>query len=67
VNRPKDFSKLKYIITDVDIIGILIALSNDDIEYVIDFFENLEPIKEEKITYTLEQLLANTNIVKSNQ
>lgn len=67
MNRPKDFSKLKYIITDVDIIGILIALSNDDIEYVIDFFENLEPIKEEKITYTLEQLLANTNIVKSNQ
>jgi Holliday junction resolvasome RuvABC ATP-dependent DNA helicase subunit len=67
VKRPPKIPDYNYLITEEDIIEILTALSNNDIEFVIDFLEDLEPIEEENLTYTLEQVLANAGIVTANQ
>ena len=67
MKRPPKIPDYNYVITEEDIIEILTALSNNDIEFVIDFLEDLEPIEEENLTYTLEQVLANAGIVTANQ
>lgn len=67
MKRPPKIPDYNYLITEEDIIEILTALSNNDIEFVIDFLEDLEPIEEENLTYTLEQVLANAGIVTANQ
>tara|TARA_R100000005_G_C4910141_1_gene148212 strand:- start:394 stop:597 length:204 start_codon:yes stop_codon:yes gene_type:complete len=67
VKRPPKIPDYNYVITEEDIIEILTALSNNDIEFVIDFLEDLEPIEEGNSTYTLEQMLANAGIVMTNQ
>ena len=64
--RYEDFkSKNRYVITECDIVDILIAYNNQDYEWIIDFFETLEPVTsiDELQSYTLEQLLANAGIV----
>ena len=53
----------KYIITERDIIELLTALSNDDIDFVVDFFEDLIPENDDDNTYSLEQILANAGVV----
>jgi|TARA_Y100000996_G_C22506509_1_gene636639 hypothetical protein len=64
--RDEDFkSNNRYVITECDIVDILIAYNNQDYEWIIDFFETLEPVTsiDELQSYTLEQLLANAGIV----
>jgi|TARA_R100000081_G_C4722263_1_gene118714 hypothetical protein len=66
VKKPKKIPEHKFIITERDIIELLTALSNDDVDFVMDFFEDLEPIGEDNQTYTLEQILANAGIVRAS-
>ena len=66
MKRPKKTPDYKFIISEKDIIELLTALSNDDVEFVMDFFEDLEPIEDEDRTYTLEQMLANAGIVRAS-
>ena len=64
--RDEDFkSNNRYVITECDIVDILIAYNNQDYEWIIDCFETLEPVTsiDELQSYTLEQLLANAGIV----
>ena len=63
MKKPRKIPKFRYEITERDIIEILTALSNDDIEFVIDFFEDLIPLDENNETYSLEQVLANAGII----
>jgi len=56
VKKPKKIPEHKFIITERDIIELLTALSNDDVE----------PIGEDNQTYTLEQILANAGIVRAS-
>ncbi|MBC8421835.1 MAG: hypothetical protein H8E03_00285 [Pelagibacteraceae bacterium] len=56
----------KYIITEKDIMDILIAYNNQDYEWVLNFFESLTPaniiVEDSKETFTYEQLLANAEL-----
>ena len=52
----------KYIITDEDIADILIAYNNQDYEWIIYFFESLEPA-DGPGPFTLDQILEQTGIV----
>ncbi len=63
MKKPRRIPEFRYEITERDIIEILTALSNDDIEFVIDFFEDLIPLEENSKTYSLEQVLANAGII----
>lgn len=63
MKKPRRIPEFRYEITERDIIEILTALSNDDIEFVIDFFEDLIPLDENNETYSLEQVLANAGII----
>ena len=63
MKKPRRIPEFRYEITERDIIEILTALSNDDIEFVIDFFEDLIPLEENNETYSLEQVLANAGII----
>ena len=63
MKKPRKIPEFRYEITERDIIEILTALSNDDIEFVIDFFEDLIPLDENNETYSLEQVLANAGII----
>lgn len=63
MKKPRKIPEFRYEITERDIIEILTALSNDDIEFVIDFFEDLIPLEENNETYSLEQVLANAGII----
>ena len=58
----------KYIIYEKDILDILIAFNSGNYEWVLDFFESLNPIDnfDNQKTYTFEQVLANAGIA-SNQ
>ena len=59
MKRPRKVPQYKYTITERDIIELLTALSNDDIDFVVDFFEDLIPLEENSETYSLEQVLVN--------
>ena len=66
MKKPRRIPEFRYEITERDIIELLTALSNDDVDFVMDFFEDLEPIGEDNQTYTLEQILANAGIVRAS-
>ncbi len=55
----------QYIIYEKDILDILIAFNSGNYEWVLDFFETLNPIDnfDDQKTYTFEQVLANAGIV----
>tara|TARA_Y100001937_G_C6969148_1_gene262456 strand:+ start:430 stop:630 length:201 start_codon:yes stop_codon:yes gene_type:complete len=61
--KKRRVPQYKYIITERDIIELLTALSNDDIDFVVDFFEDLIPENDDDNTYSLEQILANAGVV----
>ena len=67
MKKPRQFElpDEQYLISESDIMDILIAYNNQDYEWIIDFFETLEPVTsiDELQSYTLEQLLANAGIV----
>ena len=44
---------------------ILNAINNDDFDYILDFFEDLQPVDKEdsENTYSFEQIIANAGIV----
>ncbi len=63
MKRPKKVPQYKYTITERDIIELLTALSNDDIDFVVDFFEDLIPNNDDDNTYSLEQILANAGVI----
>tara|TARA_B100001964_G_scaffold190457_1_gene212490 strand:- start:147 stop:353 length:207 start_codon:yes stop_codon:yes gene_type:complete len=54
----------KYIIYEKDILDILIAFNSGNYEWVLDFFESLNPIDntDDQKSYTFEQILANAEI-----
>ena len=55
----------KYIKNEKDILDILIAFNSGNYEWVLDFFESLNPIDnfDNQTTYTFEQVIANAGIV----
>ena len=55
----------KYVITERDVMDILIAFNDGNYEWILDFFESLRPYEhmEELDSYTFEQLIANAGIV----
>ena len=61
INLPNN----KYIIYEKDILDILIAFNSGNYEWVLDFFESLNPIDnfDNQKTYTFEQVIANAGIV----
>ena len=55
----------KYIIYEKDICNIIIAFNNQDYDWILDFFETLNPIDniDNQKIYTFEQVIANAGIV----
>ena len=55
----------QYVISERDICDILIAYNNQDYDWILDFFETLNPIDnfDNQKTYTFEQVIANAGIV----
>ncbi len=60
---PRDFKlpNERYMITENDIVDIIIAFNNQDYDWILYFFETLVPIQREP-SYTFEELLKNTGI-----
>ena len=60
-----EFPEYKYVITERDVMDILIAFNNQDYDWILDFFETLHPIDniDDQQTYTYEQIIANAVIV----
>ena len=54
----------KYIISERDICDIIIAFNNQDYDWILYFFETLNPIDntDDQKAYTFEQILANAEI-----
>ena len=61
INLPNS----KYIIYEQDILDILIAFSDGNYEWILDFFESLRPFEhmEELESYSFEQIIANAGVV----
>ena len=57
----------QYVISERDICDILIAYNNQDYDWILDFFETLNPIDnfDNQKTYTFEQVIANAGIVST--
>ena len=55
----------KYVISERDICDIIIAFNNQDYDWILDFFETLNPIDniDNQKIYTFEQVIANAGIV----
>ena len=55
----------QYVISERDICDIIIAFNNQDYDWILDFFETLNPIDniDNQKTYTFEQVIANAGIV----
>ena len=55
----------KYVISERDICNIIIAFNNQDYDWILDFFETLNPIDniDNQKIYTFEQVIANAGIV----
>jgi len=55
----------KYIISERDICDIIIAFNNQDYDWILYFFETLNPIDnfDNQKTYTFEQVIANAGII----
>ena len=60
-----EFPNNKYVITERDICDIIIAFNNQDYDWILYFFESLNPIDyfDNQNTYTFEQVIANAGIV----
>jgi len=69
MKRPEDKPRnFHYVITEEDILEILIAMDNNDWDYVMDFFEDLEPLDTPRSDIlTLEQLVANAGLVLTSK
>ena len=63
---PRDFKlpNERYMITENDIVDIIIAFNNQDYDWILYFFETLNPIDntDDQKSYTFEQILANAEI-----
>ena len=59
----------KYVISERDICDIIIAFNNQDYDWILDFFETLNPIDniDNQKIYTFEQVIANAGIVSSTK
>ncbi len=75
---PKGFNlpDEKYIISESDIVEILIAYNNQDYEWILYFFESLVPVQNikkhfntEEQTYTFDEVikLAGISLPKNNK
>jgi len=55
----------QYVISERDICDIIIAFNNQDYDWILDFFETLNPIDniDNQRSYTFEQIIANAEIV----
>jgi len=55
----------KYVISERDICNIIIAFNNQDYDWILYFFETLNPIDniDNQKIYTFEQVIANAGIV----
>jgi hypothetical protein len=55
----------QYVISERDICDIIIAFNNQDYDWILDFFETLNPIDnfDNQKSYTYEQIIANAGIV----
>jgi hypothetical protein len=55
----------QYVISERDICDIIIAFNNQDYDWILYFFETLNPIDntDDQKSYTFEQILANAGIV----
>ena len=55
----------QYVISERDICDIIIAFNHQDYDWILDFFETLNPIDniDNQKTYTFEQIIANAEIV----
>ena len=55
----------QYVISERDICDIIIAFNNQDYDWILDFFETLNPIDniDNQKIYTFEQVIANAGIV----
>ena len=55
----------QYVISERDICNIIIAFNNQDYDWILDFFETLNPIDnfDNQKSYTFEQIIANAGIV----
>jgi len=72
VKIPKGFNlpDEKYIISESDIVEILIAYNNQDYEWILYFFESLVPVQNikkhfntEEQTYTFDEVIKMAGIV----
>ena len=56
---------IRYIITERDVMDILIAFNNGDYDWILYFIENLNPIVsgEDLEAYSFEQIIANAGII----
>jgi len=59
-----DLPNNQYVISERDICDIIIAFNNQDFDWILDFFETLNPIDniDNQKTYTFEQVIANAGI-----
>jgi len=59
-----NFPNSKYVIYEQDILDILIAFNDGNYEWILDFFESLNPFdsSEDLESYSFEQLIANAGI-----
>ena len=55
----------QYVISERDICDIIIAFNNQDYDWILYFFETLNPIDniDNQKSYTFEQIIANAGIV----
>ena len=55
----------QYVISERDICDIIIAFNNQDYDWILYFFETLNPIDniDNQRSYTFEQIIANAEIV----
>ncbi len=55
----------QYVISERDICDIIIAFNNQDYDWILSFFETLDPIDniDNQKAYTYEQIIANAGIV----
>ena len=59
-----EFPEYKYVITERDVMDILIAFNNQDYDWILYFFETLKSIDntEDLTSYSFDQLLTNAGI-----
>ena len=63
MKKPRQFElpDAQYLISESDIMDILIAYNNQDYEWILYFFETLVPVQD-TVGYTFEEILRNAGI-----